>query len=152
MWPLLAVGSSFFAGITAILAKCGIRRTDSDVATAVRTVVVLLFSWGIVFLTGAAEGIGEIGGRTFLFLILSGLATGASWLCYFRALQNGPVNRVAAHRQVQHGAHDFSGAHFSKEGLTLEKAVCAVLIGGGTLLMAARERGRRARRMILERW
>ena len=69
MWPILAVGSSFFAGITAILAKCGIRRTDSDVATAVRTVVVLLFSWGIVFLTGAEEGIGEIGGRTFLFLI-----------------------------------------------------------------------------------
>ena len=137
MWPLLAVGSSFFAGITAILAKCGIRRTDSDVATAVRTVVVLLFSWGIVFLTGAAEGIGEIGGRTFLFLILSGLATGASWLCYFRALQNGPVNRVAPIDKSSTVLTIFLALIFLKEGLTLEKAVCAVLIGGGTLLMAA---------------
>ena len=87
MWILYAVGSSFFAGITSILAKCGIQKTDSDVATAVRTIVVLLFSWLMVFVTGTMSGIKDISGMTLLFLVLSGLATGASWLCYFHALQ-----------------------------------------------------------------
>ena len=81
MWILYAVGSSFFAGITSILAKCGIQKTDSDVATAVRTIVVLLFSWLMVFVTGTMSGIKDISGMTLLFLVLSGLATGASWLC-----------------------------------------------------------------------
>ena len=89
-----AIGSSFFAGITAILAKCGIRKTDSDVATAIRTMVVLAFSWLMVFLTGTWAGITQISGKTLLFLVLSGLATGASWLCYFRALQLGDINKV----------------------------------------------------------
>ena len=94
MWMLYAVGSSFFAGITAILAKCGIKKTDSDVATAIRTVIVLLFSWLMVLITGTGEEIRQIDGRTFLFLVLSGLATGASWLCYFHALQKGDINKV----------------------------------------------------------
>ncbi|WP_302439453.1 EamA family transporter, partial [Anaerobutyricum hallii] len=82
-----AIGSSFFAGITAILAKCGIRKTNSNVATAIRTIVVLIFAWLMVFVTGAEAGISNISSRTLLFLVLSGLATGASWLCYFHALQ-----------------------------------------------------------------
>ena len=94
MWILYAVGSSFFAGITSILAKCGIQKTDSDVATAVRTIVVLLFSWLMVFVTGTMSGIKDISGMTLLFLVLSGLATGASWLCYYRALQLGEASVV----------------------------------------------------------
>ena len=90
MWVVYAIGSSFFAGITAILAKCGIRRTDSDVATAIRTIVVLLFSWLMVLSTGTIWEIVNIDGKTVLFLVLSGLATGASWMCYCKALQGGP--------------------------------------------------------------
>ena len=95
MWVLYAFGSALFAGLTAVLAKCGIRKTDSTVATAIRTIVVLIFSWVMVFLVGSQGQIAEIGGKTLLFLILSGLATGASWLCYFRALQDGPASVVA---------------------------------------------------------
>lgn len=84
----------FFAGVTSILAKCGIRKTDSTVATAIRTVVILVFSWLIVFLIGAQSEISSIDGKTLVFLILSGAATGASWLCYFRALQIGDINKV----------------------------------------------------------
>ena len=94
MWILYAVGSAFFAGLTSILAKCGIRNTDSTVATAVRTVVILIFSWLIVWIVGSGNQISSISGETFLFLILSGAATGASWLCYFRALQIGDINEV----------------------------------------------------------
>ena len=94
MWMLYAVGSSFFAGITAVLAKCGIRKTDSDVATAIRTVVVFLFSWLIVLITGTWTGTDGIHGKTVLFLVLSGLSTGASWLCYFHALQKGDISKV----------------------------------------------------------
>lgn len=83
MWIGAAVLSAFFAGITAVLAKCGIRKTDSDVATALRTVVVLIFSWVMVFLVGSQKTIGEISGKSLLFLVLSGLSTGASWLCYY---------------------------------------------------------------------
>jgi transporter family protein len=92
MWVIFSFGSAFFAGLTAILSKQGIRNTDSNVATALRTIVVLLFSWLMVFLVGSQGTIGKIGGNTLLFLILSGLATGASWLCYFKALQMGDVN------------------------------------------------------------
>ena len=93
-WLLFAVGSALFAGLTSILAKCGIRTTDSTVATAIRTVVVLAFSWVMVFVVGSQRMIGDISGRTLLFLVLSGLATGGSWLCYFKALQLGDVNKV----------------------------------------------------------
>lgn len=92
----MAVLSAFFAGITAILAKCGIKRTDSDIATALRTIVVLIFAWVIVFVTGSGENVADIGMKSLLFLILSGLATGASWLCYFRALSIGNVNAVVS--------------------------------------------------------
>ena len=94
MWLLFAVGSAFFAGVTSILAKCGIRRTDSTVATAVRTVVVLVFSWIMVFFAGSWDQLSSVKGSTLVFLILSGAATGASWLCYFKALQLGDINKV----------------------------------------------------------
>ena len=95
MWILFAAGSALFAGVTAILAKCGIRKTDSTVATAIRTLVVLAFAWTMVFVVGSQGEIRNIGPTTLLFLLLSGLATGASWLCYFKALQLGDVSRVA---------------------------------------------------------
>ncbi len=95
MWVLLAAGSAFFAGVTAVLAKCGIRKTDSDLATALRTGVVLIFSWLMVFVVGSENTLGQISGRSLLFLALSGFATGASWLCYFKALSLGDVNKVA---------------------------------------------------------
>lgn len=96
MWMIMAILSAFFAGITAIFAKCGIKHTDSDIATAMRTVVVLLFSWMIVFLVGSQKTITQLGVRSVCFLIFSGLATGCSWLCYFKALSLGNVNKVAA--------------------------------------------------------
>lgn len=94
MWIVYACGSALFAGLTAILAKCGIKKTDSDAATAIRTIVVLLFSWLMVGIVGSGSGITKLSAKTWIFLILSGLATGASWLCYFRALQLGDVNKV----------------------------------------------------------
>ena len=94
MWIFYAIGSSFFAGITAILAKCGIKKTDSNVATAIRTIIILIFSWLMVFIVGSFNTISDISNKTLIFLILSGLATGGSWLCYFKALQLGDVNQV----------------------------------------------------------
>ena len=94
MWSLYAFGSAMFAGLTSILAKCGIRKTDSNVATAIRTVIVLIFSWIMVFVVGAQSGIRDVSMTTWIFLFLSGAATGASWLCYFKALQIGDVNKV----------------------------------------------------------
>ena len=93
MWVIFAFGSALFAGLTAVLAKCGIRKTDSDAATAIRTIVVLLFSWLMVWIVGSGPTIMTLSAKTWIFLILSGLATGASWLCYFRALQQGDVNK-----------------------------------------------------------
>lgn len=94
MWLIMAVLSAFFAGITSILAKCGIKKTDSDIATAIRTAAVLIFSWAMVFIVGSAEQIPQIETKSLLFLVLSGLATGASWICYFKALSMGDVNKV----------------------------------------------------------
>lgn len=94
MWLIMAVLSAIFAGLTSILAKCGIRKTDSDIATALRTVVVLLFSWVMVLIVGSANTLSNIDPKSFAFLILSGLATGASWICYFKALSMGDVNKV----------------------------------------------------------
>ena len=94
MWLLMAVLSALFAGLTAILAKCGIKKTDSDLATALRTIVVLLFSWGMVLIAGSAGSIAEISAKSLIFLVLSGFATGASWICYFKALSMGDVNKV----------------------------------------------------------
>ena len=94
MWVLFAFASAFFAGVTSILAKIGVKDVDSHVATAIRTIIVLIFSWIMVFIIGSQSTIVNIDGKTFLFLILSGLSTGGSWLCYFKALQLGDVNKV----------------------------------------------------------
>nr|WP_296050910.1 EamA family transporter [uncultured Blautia sp.] len=139
MWVLFAVGSSFFAGIMAILAKCGIRKTDSDVATAIRTVVVLLFSWLMVLVTGTWPGITQVDGKTLLFLALSGLSTGASWLCYFHALQKGDINKVVPIDKSSTILTILLALVFLHEGLTLMKGVCIVFIGVGTTLMITRK-------------
>lgn len=141
MWLLYAVGSSFFAGITSILAKCGIRNTDSDVATAIRTVVILIFSWIMVLITGSGSGITDIDGKTLLFLVLSGLATGVSWLCYFHALQNGDVNKVVPIDKSSTVLTILLALIFLGEGLSLLKGVAVVLIGVGTMLMITRKEG-----------
>lgn len=135
MWILFAVGSSSFAGITAILAKCGIRKTDSDVATAIRTVVVLLFAWLMVLVTGAWTADTHISGKTLLFLILSGLATGASWLCYFRALQKGDINKVVPIDKSSTVLTILLALIFLHEGITWVKGISIVMIGVGTMLM-----------------
>ena len=140
MWILFAVGSSFFAGITAILAKCGIRKTDSDVATAIRTVVVLLFSWLMVLVTGAWTADTYIGGKTLLFLILSGLATGASWLCYFRALQKGDINKVVPIDKSSTVLTILLALIFLHEGITWVKGISIVMIGVGTMLMITKKK------------
>ena len=139
MWVLFAVGSSFFAGIMAILAKCGIRKTDPDVATAIRTVVVLLFSWLMVLVTGTWPGITQVDGKTLLFLALSGLSTGASWLCYFHALQKGDINKVVPIDKSSTILTILLALVFLHEGLTLMKGVCIVFIGVGTILMITRK-------------
>ena len=139
MWIFFAIGSSFFAGITAILAKCGIRKTDSDVATAIRTIVVLLFSWLMVLITGAWSGITTINGKTLLFLVLSGLATGASWLCYFRALQMGDINKVVPIDKSSTILTILLALIFLHEGLTWGKVVSVILIGVGTMLMISKK-------------
>ena len=139
MWILYAIGSSFFAGITAILAKCGIQKTDSDVATALRTVVVLVFSWILVFFTGTMSGVNDISGRTLLFLVLSGLATGASWLCYFHALKKGDINKVVPIDKSSTILTIFLALIFLHEGLTWKKAGCICLIGIGTALMITKK-------------
>lgn len=139
MWILYAIGSSFFAGITTILAKCGIRKTDSDVATAIRTIVVLVFSWVMVAMTGTFSGITQISGKTLLFLVLSGLATGASWLCYFHALQKGDVNKVVPIDKSSTVLTILLALIFLHEGLSVGKAVAVVLIGVGTMLMITRK-------------
>ena len=135
MWLLFAFGSAFFGGITAILAKCGIKKTDSDIATAVRTIIVLLFSWIMVFIAGSAQTINDISAKTFIFLILSGISTGASWLCYFRALQLGNVNKVVPIDKSSTVLTIILAFIFLGEKITVFKAVAVVLIGIGTFLM-----------------
>ena len=135
MWIFYAIGSSFFAGITAILAKCGIKKTDSNVATAIRTVVVLLFSWLMVLITGTWGGIRQIDGRTLLFLILSGLATGASWLCYFHALQKGDINKVVPIDKLSVVITLILAFVFLHETFTTKSLIGCILIGAGTLIM-----------------
>ena len=135
MWVLYAFGSALFAGLTAILAKCGIRKTDSTVATAIRTVVVLAFSWGMVFLVGSEAQLAEISGRTLLFLVLSGLATGASWLCYFRALQIGDVNKVVPVDKSSTVLTILLAVLFLHETLSWTRGIGMVCIAAGTYLM-----------------
>ena len=135
MWIVYALASAVFAGATSILAKVGIRDCDSHVVTALRTGVVLVFSWLMVLITGAQAGLTELTGRTVLFLTLSGLATGASWLCYFKALQLGPVAAVAAVDKSSTVLTILLAALLLTEGLTLWKGAAVVLIAAGTLLM-----------------
>lgn len=135
MWLLFAIGSAFFAGVTSILAKCGIRKTDSTVATAVRTVVVLIFSWIMVFAAESFDQIGSISGTTLLFLILSGAATGASWLCYFRALQIGDINKVVPIDKSSTVLTILLALIFLGEGISLPKAAAVVVIAAGIFLM-----------------
>ena len=145
MWILFAFGSALFAGLTAILAKCGVRRTDSTVATAIRTIVVLAFSWLLVFLTGAQSGLRTVGGGTLLFLVLSGLATGASWLCYFKALQLGDVNKVTPVDKSSTVLTVLLAFVLLREPVSVYKALGVLCVGAGTYLMiekkAARETG-----------
>lgn len=123
------------AGLTSVLAKCGIKKTDSTVATAIRTIVVLIFSWLMVFVVGSQETISAIGGRMLLFLVLSGLATGASWLCYFKALQLGDVNKVVPIDKSSTVLTILLAAIFLQEGVSLTKGIGVVLIAVGTFLM-----------------
>ena len=135
MWVLFAFGSAMLAGLTSVLAKCGIKKTDSTVATAIRTIVVLIFSWLMVFVVGSQETISAIGGRTLLFLVLSGLATGASWLCYFKALQLGDVNKVVPIDKSSTVLTILLAAIFLQEGVSLTKGIGVELIAVGTFLM-----------------
>ncbi len=135
MWLLFAFGSAFFAGLTGILAKCGIKNTDSNVATALRTIVVLIFSWIMVFMVGSQNTIGDITLRTLLFLVLSGLATGASWLCYFRALQIGDINKVIPVDKSSTVLTMLLAFIFLHEELNGIKVISMVLIAVGTFLM-----------------
>lgn len=135
MWVLFAVGSAFFAGLTSILAKCGIKKTDSTVATAIRTVVVLAFSWIMVFIVGSEGEIKTISSHTLIFLVLSGLATGASWLCYFKALQLGDINKVVPIDKSSTVLTILLAFILLGEKITLSSGIGIALITVGTFLM-----------------
>ena len=139
MWLVFAIDSAFFAGITSILAKCGIQKTDSTVATAIRTIVVLIFSWLMVVITGTIGEISSIQGKTLLFLILSGLSTGASWLFYFHAIQIGNINKVVAIDKSSTVLTILLALIFLGEGISVGKLIAVLLIGIGTLLMISKK-------------
>lgn len=135
MWLLFAVGSAVFAALTSIFAKVGIDGVNSNLATAIRTVVVLVMAWGIVFLTGGQSGIWAISKKSWLFLILSGLATGASWLCYYKAIQLGSVSKVVPIDKLSVVITLIFAFVFLHEEFTAKSAVGAILITAGTLIM-----------------
>lgn len=135
MWFLFALLSAVFAALTSILAKVGVQGVDSNLATALRTVVVLAMAWGMVFLTGAQGGLSSVSRRSWVFLILSGLATGASWLCYYRALQMGEVSRVVPVDKLSVVITLALAFVFLHETVTVKSLLGCVLIGAGTLLM-----------------
>ena len=135
MWILFAFGSALFAGLTSVLAKCGIKKTDSDAATAIRTIVVLIFSWLMVWIVGSSPTITGLSTKTWVFLILSGIATGASWLCYFRALQLGDVNKVVPIDKSSTILTIILALIFLGEPISWLKAAAVVLIGIGTFMM-----------------
>lgn len=140
MWLVFAAGSAFFAGVTSILAKCGIRKTDSTVATALRTIVVLIMAILMTMITGSLSGITDISGKTWLFLVLSGLATGGSWLCYFRALQVGDVNKVVPVDKSSTVLTMALAFIFLHESISPLKCICMVMILAGTLLMIEKKK------------
>lgn len=135
MWLLFALGSAVFAALTPILAKIGIDGVNSNLATAIRTLVVLVMAWGMVFLTDSQGGIGEISKKSWLFLILSGLATGASWLCYYRALQIGEASKVVPVDKLSVVITLVLAFVFLREKFTAKSLIGCLLIGAGTLLM-----------------
>lgn len=135
MWILYAFGSAFFAGVTSILAKCGIKHTDSNVATAIRTLIVLIFSWIMVWIVGAQGEVTGIDTKTWIFLILSGLATGASWLCYFKALQLGDINKVVPIDKSSTILTIVLAFLFLHESITSFKIAGVIMIGVGTYMM-----------------
>lgn len=135
MWILFAFGSALFAGLTSILAKCGIKKTDSNVATAIRTIVVLIFSWLMVFIVGSQSTIANVNAKTWIFLVLSGLATGASWLCYFRALQLGNINKVVPIDKFSTVLTILLALIFLQEGISWIKSIAVLAITAGTFLM-----------------
>ena len=135
MWLVFAILSSVFASLTSILAKVGIEGVNSNLATAIRTAVVLVMSWGMVFLTNAQKGIGQISQKSWLFLILSGLATGASWLCYYKALQIGEASKVVPIDKLSVVLTLVLAFVFLHEQFTAKSLIGCVLIGAGTLLM-----------------
>lgn len=141
MWILFAFGSAIFAGLTAILSKAGLRNMNSNLATALRTIIVLAFSWLMVFLTDAFQPIAEIDKRTLLYLVLSGLATGGSWLCYFRALQLGDVNKVTPIDKSSTVLTILLAFLFLGETITAVKALGMLLIALGTYRMIQRQHG-----------
>ena len=135
MWLLFALGSAVFAALTSILAKIGIDGVNSNLATAIRTLVVLVMAWGMVFMTDSQGGIGEISKKSWLFLILSGLATGASWLCYYRALQIGEASKVVPVDKLSVVITLVLAFVFLHEKFTAKSLIGCLLIGAGTLLM-----------------
>lgn len=135
MWMILALLSAVFAALTSILAKVGIEGVNTNLATAIRTMVVVLMAWGMVFLTNAQSGITEIGRKSWIFLILSGLATGASWLCYYKALQIGEASKVVPIDKLSVVITLVLAFIFLHEKITVKSAVGCLLIGAGTLLM-----------------
>lgn len=135
MWLILALGASLFAALTSILSKIGIEGVNSNLATAIRTFVVLVMSWAMVFLTNAQGGIGEISKRSWVFLILSGLATGASWLCYYKALQIGQASKVVPIDKLSVVITMVLAALILREPFTSKSIFGCVLIAAGTLLM-----------------
>jgi len=135
MWFVLALGSSVFAALTSILAKIGIEGVNSNLATAIRTCVVVIMSWGMVFLTNAQSGLGDISRRSWLFLILSGLATGASWLCYYKALQIGEASKVVPIDKLSVVITMVLAALILHEQFTAKSIFGCILIAAGTLLM-----------------
>ena len=135
MWLLFAIFSAVFAALTSILAKVGIEGVDSTLATAIRTVVVVIISWGMVFLTHAQTGLSSIGRKSWVFLILSGLATGASWLCYYKALQLGDASKVVPIDKLSVVITLVLAFVFLHEEFTVKSLIGCVLIGLGTLCM-----------------
>ena len=135
MWFIFALLSAVFAALTSILAKVGIEGVNSNLATAIRTVVVVVMAWGMVFLTNAQNGIAQIGKKSWIFLILSGLATGASWLCYYRALQLGQASKVVPIDKLSVVITLILAFVFLHEDFTMKSLIGCVLIGAGTLNM-----------------
>ncbi len=135
MWLVFALGSAVFAALTSILAKVGIEGVNSNLATAIRTVVVLVMAWGMVFLVGAQSGVGEISPKSWVFLILSGLATGASWLCYYHALQIGEASKVVSVDKLSVVITLVLAFVFLHEQFTAKSLIGCALIAAGTLFM-----------------